>query len=289
MITLREALEITVSPSDHIDSTPVDWNGSQAPCIGLFNQTDLTVGFTMRDKEGYSRPAFIKIPIGIFTGDVVEVSMVVKPIQLPELKGPYKHGLILSQILEDGYLLSGWENQDGTKARWKVTPLEYVDGVMTDLQEERLVEDFPNGVSMPFYGTDDLYFMGFCDWVRLDGRLEPYYSIGIDDGEVNLPVLQADKCYCRPVEFNGPKGKELWYCSRNLSRYKENSKDAYKLGILRLINNQWVPVNHEISIEFDSFQIAYPYPFTLENRVFMLYNGDKSMRGDIQVAEVFYD
>ncbi len=264
-------------------------SGSQAPCAYV-NSISIIIGVTSRDENGYSRPRYIEMTKSHFLDYETHDASLEGTLGPSNLKGNYVHGLLLSQITDTSVLYTGWTNKDNGIERWETVGLVDVEDTWKDLIP------YPNlketVTSMPFQDDKkDVYFMEFSPWASLGGRLEPFYGISVqrNTGEVEQ-ILKGDKCYCRPVVYTRPdKIRELWYCYRNLSLYKERSKDAYKLGVLREIDDQWVPVNHEVSILANDFQMAYPFPFVVDNRIFVLYNNDKSMRGKVQVAEVFYE
>lgn len=264
-------------------------SGSQAPCAYVKDDS-IIIGLTARDGNGYSRPRFIRMSKSDFLDNEPHENFLEGTLGLSNLEGSYVHGLLLSQIMDNSTLYTGWTNKDNSVERWETRGLLDCCSIWQGLVPYPNLEE--TITSMPFQDDrKDVYFMEFSPWVDLGGRLEPFYGISVqrNTGKVEQ-ILKGDKCYCRPVVYTRPdKVRELWYCHRNLVGYKEHSKDAYKLGVLREIDDQWVPVNHEVSMLTDDFQMAYPFPFVVDNRIFVLYNNDKSMRGKVQVAEVFYE
>lgn len=265
------------------------FNGSQAPLV----DSDLNIWATTRDSRNRSHP----IRLGtLVSHEGLTFTLTQEDRVYSDLLGPrgsaWSNGVMLSQVCLDTGLVSmvGWTKggDDESTSRNCLLTSQLYNGLNisnADTKVSLYTDDRCIGCSMAFYHRGVCYYMSFQGWYNKEAlyciRSCNYYNDGSED-EFNIryynhgDILSGGFCYARPVITERNDKTELWYC------YREFGKRNYKAGCLELINNIWFPK----SIETDEEIVAYPYPFQYKDKTYVLYNNDKSLRGNIQLAEV---
>lgn len=265
-----------------------EFSGSQAPLMGY----DLTVYATTRDRKNISHP----VRLGrLIEHDDLTFTLTQEDKVFSHYLGPkgscYSNGLMLSQVLDNLSVYTGWTlgADDQSTSRNTILMCYNTSCQFLGVPEHIIpVDDNKIGMSMGFIDGCTMYYMSFQGWHNKEALYSiRSCSIYFNDQENNTPetynykdVLSGGFCYARPVIIERNNYKELWYC------YREFGKRNYKPGCLFLSDDGvWFPKEIETEEEI----VAYPYPFVVDNRTYVLYNNDRSLRGNIQLAEVIDD
>jgi hypothetical protein len=103
-------------------------------------------------------------------------------------------------------------------------------------------------------------------------------------------VLNADECQAEPTVFCRDGIYHMYFCYRQAHGFRTQRSSAYRIGYAYskdMIN--WERDDSKAGIEvsedgWDSQMQCYPHTFTLDGRVYMLYNGNEFGRFGIGLA-----
>jgi predicted GH43/DUF377 family glycosyl hydrolase len=92
--------------------------------------------------------------------------------------------------------------------------------------------------------------------------------------------LNENECQALPTVIYHKNMYHMIFCFRQAIGFRENSKDAYRLGYAYSKDgNTWKRDDENIGInttdgDWDSDMMCYPHIFEVENKVYLLYNGN---------------
>ena len=238
---------------------------------------------SIRDDDRSSKPYFVgKLqkanPLIIKHRDKVITSIPTKA------GSPFRAGIMPSCIdADDNMWVIGWSfgTDKDTKYKACIGVSTYFDS--THIDKPYLVMDRDDneiGCTSPFVVGSTMYYVSYqswhkkepvsiirsCDWIETPSGV--YNFSNFQD------ILKGMYCYARPILFED----QLWFS------YREYGEKNYKAGCLRLIEGNWIPEY----ITADDRIVAYPYPFRLDDTVYVMYNNTEGPDGTIQIGEVVY-
>jgi predicted GH43/DUF377 family glycosyl hydrolase len=217
-----------------------------------------------------------------------------------------EHGIFPLHIHRDGNIIngyiSGWNrkktvaldgsiglavsNDDGSSFK------RVADGpiLTSSLNEPFLVGD-------PFvYKYNSIYHMWYIygkNWIRGDGEreFERVYKIGHaiskdkltwekQNKQIISDRLNQDECQALPTVLYHNNVFHMYFCYREAIDFRKNRNKSYKLGYAfssDLIN--WTRSDDQVGIYlskngWDSKMMCYPHIFKVDDKVYMLYNGN---------------
>lgn len=156
---------------------------------------------------------------------------------------------------------------------------------------------------------NSLYYMWYIfgtKWIP-KSESEPQarvYKIGYatsDDGvnwqknegkQIISDVLNQDECQALPTVIKIKERYHMYFCFREATDFRKNPDRGYKLGYAysdNLIN--WTRDDKNIGIvttadDWDSEMMCYPHVFEVDEKVFLLYNGNEFGKYGFGAAEL---
>jgi hypothetical protein len=131
----------------------------------------------------------------------------------------------------------------------------------------RWIQNPTNDVKERVYKIGHATSVDAVNWVKTNRQI-------VDD------KLNEDECQALPsVIFHNNK-YHMVFCYRQAVGFRENPKDAYKLGYAYSIDGlNWIRDDENVAIdntigEWDSDMMCYPHLFSVNERVYLLYNGN---------------
>ena len=280
---------------------------SQLPVVDESNRNFYTIFYSTRDEEGRSIPMYIN-----FSKKNLERLSHPKEIGLELGKiGSFDHyGVMptdivsLNKNIKDLYYI-GWSlrkdvpyhntlglavSQDAGKT-WK----KYSDGPI-----------FSTSYREPgFIGTAKvikdgkkwkMYYLSCREWIKNKEKIEPIYDIKIalsKDGiqwdptnEVAVPLLEDEGGISSFQSF----GNKAWFSVRGKNNYRDSKEESYKIKTSTLVGEKWVRddgIDLDVSEEgWDSEMVSYPHVFELNNKIYMIYNGNDFGKYGFGLAEL---
>jgi len=159
--------------------------------------------------------------------------------------------------------------------------------------ERTLLE--PYSATNPFVlKADDGWWMWYSSgtgWIELDGRWEHVYDVkcarsedGVwwtRDGSSAIAQTHSEEAITRACVLDLHGQYLMWYCYRGSRDFRDGA-DSYRIGCAYSTDLvHWTRQDDRSGIvcgtpgEPDSEMVAYPYVFRANQRIFMLYNGDR--------------
>lgn len=154
-----------------------------------------------------------------------------------------------------------------------------------------------------FEGVYHMWYIFGTKWKRFveSEPLERVYKIahatstnGIDwkrDGkQIIVDKLNADECQALPTVFQRNGVYHMYFCYRQAHGFREKSIHAYRIGYAQSADLvEWVRDDGNAGIDvsddgWDSQMQCYPHVFEVENKTYMLYNGNEFGRHGFGLA-----
>lgn len=262
------------------------YNGSQAPCVEDLPNC-LRIWFSARDTANQSHPFYHVVP----KDDLLHIVDTCYEPQLPlgSAGEADENGVMLSQVLPDRFIYTGWNKTWRPDVRFRTSLMECSrkSGVKIVHKERELQSEC--GTSMQFCKPQQDVFMSVYKWQ--EG--EPYYTINYEChdeyyeyfvGSGRAFDFDPSFCYARPILFCIDQVEYLFYSKRSAKDYRDNPENSYKI----YVRKEWYKPDSveklvEIEGEDSPKMLAYGYPIKLDNKIIMFYN--TSFTGPISVAE----
>jgi predicted GH43/DUF377 family glycosyl hydrolase len=147
-----------------------------------------------------------------------------------------------------------------------------------------------------------LWYTAGKKWIKNDSKPEPVYKIRMAQSEDGInwikigkdlleSVLEEDECQASPDVFFYRGTYHMFFCYRFNLNFREPGR-SYRIGYASssdLIN--WSRDDQMAGIElskdgWDSKSISYPHLFELDNKVFMLYQGNEMGKYGFGLAQM---
>ena len=157
---------------------------------------------------------------------------------------------------------------------------------------------------------DRVYHMWYIygtKWKQFDGQKEPdrIYKIahatsldGIDwkrYGETIIEDVFEDECQALPTVLKINNRYHMYFCFRKAYDFRSNPANAYRLGYAYSDDLQsWTRSDEQAGIQrgidgWDADMMCYPNIFSLENTVYLLYNGNEFGKYGFGLAKLISD
>jgi len=104
--------------------------------------------------------------------------------------------------------------------------------------------------------------------------------------------LNADECQALPTVIEIDGRFHMYFCYREANGFRSDSRRAYRLGYAYSDDmTHWhrddVRAGIDVSLDgWDSLMQCYPHVFRVEDRIYMLYNGNEFGRGGFGLAQL---
>lgn len=140
------------------------------------------------------------------------------------------------------------------------------------------------------------------NWIKNDGKPEPVYKIRMaysDDGinwkkhgkDLIENKLEENECQASPDIFYWKEKYHMFFCYRYNLGFK-NKERGYRIGYAisdDLVN--WIRDDSKAGIDiseegWDSEMVSYPHVFELDDKIYMLYQGNEIGRYGFGLAEL---
>jgi len=106
-------------------------------------------------------------------------------------------------------------------------------------------------------------------------------------------VLGDDECQALPTILHHNGIYHMYFCYRYATDFRTNPKRGYRLGyaysndmVMWKRDDAIKGIDLGINEEWDSEMMCYPHLFELNNKVFMLYNGNNFGENGFGLAEL---
>ena len=119
-----------------------------------------------------------------------------------------------------------------------------------------------------------MWYCGGTEWKIIDGVTEPQYLLkyaesknGVDwerPNKVVIPYKHENEAIGRPSVIYEDGLYKMWYCYRDISQYRVNKSNSYKIGYAESNDNiTWIRKDEQVGLElsetgWDSEMLAYP-------------------------------
>jgi hypothetical protein len=135
------------------------------------------------------------------------------------------------------------------------------------------------------------WYLSCTGWDHINGIAEPRYHIKYAEsrdgihwerrGQVAIDYADSNEGgLVRASVHKDGDTYRMWYSYRSQTAYRENPAASYRIGYAESSDGiQWKRLDDQAGINvsesgWDSFMIAYPEVFSIDERLYMLYNGN---------------
>lgn len=282
---------------------------AQVPTVDIIGDR-FRIYFSTRDDQNRSLTSFIEVN----ADDPKEILYVHdKPIVGFGKLGTFDDcGVMPSFILNVGYkkymYYCGWNTSTTVRYRNCIGILESVDGIEWKRMFEGPVmdrtKDEPHLVVTPCLlleqGVFKMWYCGGTEWKLVNGIAEPQYLLkyaesknGIDWDRPNrivIPYKHENEAIGRPAVIFEAGIYKMWYCYRDISEYRTNKSNSYKIGYAESVDNiTWVRKDEMIDMDletegWEADMQAYPYVVIYREKKYLFYNGNGFGKGGFGYA-----
>ena len=147
-----------------------------------------------------------------------------------------------------------------------------------------------------------MWYPSGTEWLTVNGRPEPRYLIRYAEsndgmewrrpGTIAIDYARSDEAIARPWVVKDAGRYRMWFSSRSITGYRQDPRQGYRLGYAESSDGiSWTRQDELASLRvsesgWDSEMIAYPAIFDVENRRYMLYNGNGFGASGFGLAEL---
>ena len=147
-----------------------------------------------------------------------------------------------------------------------------------------------------------MWYHSATEWLQVNGRAEPRYLVRYAEsndgfewrrtGEIAVGYASPDEAIARPWVVKDESGYRMWFSTRSILDYRSVQQQSYRMGYAesddgiswqRMDECAQLPIS---SNRWDSEMIAYPTVFDIENRRYVLYNGNGFGASGFGIAEL---
>jgi len=289
---------------------------SQSPqALVMIDRVRIYFSTRVRDSGGkyLSHVAFVDFDKNL--KDIIEISKH-KVIELGKLGCFDEHGIFPINILRDGNRVlaytAGWNRKVSVSVDASIglaishdegfTFKKYGDGpiLTASLHEPFLVGD---PFVVKYEGLYHMWYIFGTKWKKFDENTPPdrVYKIahsissdGINWQRESKPIikdkLNPDECQALPTVFYRNGLYHMYFCYRHIHDFRTQRDKAYRIGYAYSKNlTNWVRDDSSAGIDiaedgWDSEMQCYPHVFELNDKIYMLYNGNEFGRLGFGVA-----
>jgi hypothetical protein len=283
---------------------------AQVPTVDVIGDR-FRIYFSTRDSQNRSLTSFIEVNAAS-PGEILYVHD--KPILDFGKLGCFDDcGVMPSYIMDVGdkkYMYyCGWNTSTTVRYRNCIGLAVSNDGGITF---ERMFEgpimdrtkDEPHLVVTPCLLFEDgifkMWYCGGTEWKVVNGVTEPQYLLkyaesknGIDwerPNRVVIPYKHENEAIGRPSVVHEDGIYKMWYCYRDISNYRSDKLNSYKIGYAESVDNiDWIRKDEQVGLElspegWDSEMLAYPYVVFYKGKKHLFYNGNGFGKGGFGYA-----
>jgi hypothetical protein len=217
-----------------------------------------------------------------------------------------EHGIFPFNVLKDGNrvlgFIGGWTRRVSVDIETSIgLSISNDDGItFTRIGDGPILSatlDEPFLVGDPFVlkleGKYHMWYIFGIRWIQnpKNDVKERVYKIGhaISEDAVNWvktnrqivdDKLNEDECQALPSVIFHNKKYHMIFCYRQAVGFRENTKDAYRLGYAYSTDGlNWTRDDENVGIdttigEWDSDMMCYPHLFSVNEKIYLLYNGN---------------
>jgi hypothetical protein len=207
---------------------------------------------------------------------------------------------------------TGWTRRQSVSVDTAIGYAESLDGGQTfvkpfdgpvlssSLNEPFLVAD---GFVKVFNGQFNMWYIYGTKWILADGQPERIYKIGYaksTDGinwikgnqQVIADSIGKEECQALPTVFKQSGVYKMIFCYRHAVGFREDKSKGYRLGYAEAKTpSVWTRKDSEIvfsgeSAAWDSDMMCYPNVFEMNNKTYLLYNGNEFGKKGFGLAEI---
>lgn len=147
-----------------------------------------------------------------------------------------------------------------------------------------------------------MWYPSGTEWLYVAGRAEPRYLIryaesddGIEwrrPGTIAIDYQSPDEAIARPWVLKDNSGYRMWFSSRSIRDYRQDPRQSYRMGYAESPDGlTWKRMDalaglHVSAAGWDSEMVAYPAVFDVEDRRYLLYNGNGFGASGFGLAEL---
>jgi hypothetical protein len=134
-----------------------------------------------------------------------------------------------------------------------------------------------------------MWYVSGTKWVDIDGRYEPVYVVkychsqdGVNWVRPNITCIAPAhelEAFSRPHVIKQGALYRMWFCCRGSQDYREG-RNSYRIGYAESPDGvswdrQGEPTGLTVSGDgWDSAMMCYPYPFVVDDTLYLLHNGN---------------
>jgi predicted GH43/DUF377 family glycosyl hydrolase len=147
-----------------------------------------------------------------------------------------------------------------------------------------------------------MWYNSATEWLVVRGRPEPRYLFRYaesNDGfewrrssEIAVGYTSPDEAIARPWVVKDESGYRMWFSARSVRDYRSVQQQSYRMGYAESTDGiSWQRKDECVQLPlsttgWDSEMIAYPTVFDVENRRYVLYNGNGFGASGFGIAEL---
>lgn len=290
-----------------------DRTHAQAASAIKLNNNRIRIYFSTRDKKNRSRPTFIDVS----SNNLKKVVYIHdEPILELGCAGSFDDsGIMPTWVLrnkdEIWLYYIGWNVRNTVPYHNSIGLAYSEDGINFEKKFEGPIIHRnnlePYFTSTPCVLKEDnrwtCWYLSCTNWEEINGRLEPFYHIKYahsSDGinwkqNGNIAIDYKDKYeggISRPTVILDNGIYKMWYSYRKKTNYRKNKNFSYRIGYAESKDGvSWIRKDELAGIDvsnsgWDSEMIEYPYVFKHNEKLIMIYNGNKFGKSGFGYAEL---
>jgi hypothetical protein len=277
-------------------------NYASVPVCDLISDELLRIYFSTRDEQGRSILTYLETspanPNNIIT-------IMKSPIlQLGEMGTFDDNGIMPSCVVDNNGLkylyYIGWNPQKTVSYRLSIGLAISKDGGLTfkkystgPILDRDIDEPYFN--TAPFVlkegGLWKMWYVSCTKWEIINDWPEPFYHIkyaesqdGINWFRKNIVCLDYDDFsdgFAKPFVFKEKDIYKMFYSFRSAKSYRTDLKKSYRLGYAESQDGiNWIRKDNKLNLGisqkgWDSNMIEYPSSYVVNNKRYLVYNGNK--------------
>jgi sucrose-6-phosphate hydrolase SacC (GH32 family) len=232
-------------------------------------------------------------------------------------KGTFdEHGIFPFSVARDNKRIlaftTGWTRRQSVSVDTAIGFAESHDGghtfnkpfdgpvLSSSLNEPFLVAD---GFVKVFNNQFNMWYIYGTRWMLVNEQPERIYKIGYaksTDGinwvkanqQIIADVIGKEECQALPTVYKQDGTYKMIFCYRHAAGFRTDKTKSYRLGYAEAKSpSEWVRKDSEIVFEgesdgWDSDMMCYPNVFEMNNKTYLLYNGNEFGKSGFGLAEI---
>jgi predicted GH43/DUF377 family glycosyl hydrolase len=113
-----------------------------------------------------------------------------------------------------------------------------------------------------------------------------------NSSQIIADVIGDDECQALPTVFFHKNRYHMYFCFRSSIDFRKNKENAYRIGYAYSNNlKDWIRADDKAGIDvsesgWDSEMQCYPHTFKLNDKIYLLYNGNEFGKYGFGIAEL---